>query len=335
METKMVFAWLLSKDFVGQYYGPGLNLLNVEDADPNDYRRLAFAALETISTDSLTIMRRQFLSSPVLAISSYYDIFWTDGIINPNTSSNSLTYLNGSDTSWPAEADIYIQSIFNLVNVAVHTVNLDLGSAGSESIYKNRAVLNKTIGENLAPPGITPFRWAENSQSFYYGGVPAPYQTWAQTLRAGHTIALGEVTGLPNGSSMVTSYLCPSYQMKPIRSFLTSIFIAMHTMLHSMWIVWIVFLAYLAERIRPPPPPCLGCTCDNCKPKPTCQNCTCAKCESRRSGDDEQNVGTDSGEGGDRGDMDEKKTEAKDITKEALSGVPQLYSDASAIIHEL
>ncbi|KAG9079984.1 hypothetical protein FRC06_007216, partial [Ceratobasidium sp. 370] len=40
MESAVVFAWELSKDFIGQYYGPGLGLLNIPDANPSDYRKL-------------------------------------------------------------------------------------------------------------------------------------------------------------------------------------------------------------------------------------------------------------------------------------------------------
>lgn len=252
METKMVFAWLLSKDFVGQYYGPGLNLLNVNDVDPNDYRKLAFAALEAVSTDSLTIMRGQHLSNPVLSITSFASVGFVDGHIDTTPVSNLLTYLNGTENSWPPEAGIYEVSIFNLMNIAAHTVNLDLGSAGPESIYLNPATLNKTIGENLAPLGIPPASWAQNSLSFYYGRITPPFETWAQMLRAKNTIVLGNVTGLPNESTMVTTYLCPSYQLKPIRSLLTSIFVGTATMFLSVWAAWMFVTTFIARRLEQP-----------------------------------------------------------------------------------
>lgn len=250
METKMVFAWLLSKDFVGQYYGPGVNLLDISSTDPNEYRTLAFALLEAISTDSLTIMRGNHLSNPALSISTFFNITFDDGIINTTPVSNSLMYANGTyaRSGWPAEANIYLVSIYNLVNVAVHTVNLDLGSAGPESIYRNREALNKTIGTNLAPPGTAPVDWAQNSLSFYYGRVPAPYETWAQAIRAGQTIELGNVTGLPDQSSKVTAYLCSSYQLKTPGSLAVSILVGIWAMLQSGREILAILLEYYAKR---------------------------------------------------------------------------------------
>ncbi|KAF8597931.1 hypothetical protein BDV93DRAFT_561794 [Ceratobasidium sp. AG-I] len=264
METKMVFAWLLSKDFVGQYYGPGLDLLNINTGDSNDYRKLAFAVLEAISTDSLTIIDGQHLSNPVLSITAFFNVTFVDGKISTTPESNSLKYLNGTKTSWPAEAQIYDVSIVNLMNVAAHTVNLDLGSAGPENIYLNSSALNGTIGQNLAPPNIAPADWAQNSKSFYYGTITPPYQTWAQMLRARQTIALGTVTGLPPNSSMVTTYLCPSYQLKQRSSFLSSIFVGTATMFLSAWGSWILLLTFLAGIMHEP---CLDCKCPKCKPE--------------------------------------------------------------------
>ncbi|KAF8597940.1 hypothetical protein BDV93DRAFT_547657 [Ceratobasidium sp. AG-I] len=265
METKMVFAWLLSKDFVGQYYGPGVNLLDVSDTDSNNYRTLAFAVLEAISTDSLTIMRGNHLSNPALSISSFYNISFDNGIINTTPVSNSLMYANGTYASptWPAEATIYEVSIYNLVNVAVHTVNLDLGSAGPESIYRNREALNKTIGPNLAPVGTAPANWAQESLSFYYGRIPRPYQTWAQAIRAGQTIELGNVTGIPDQSSKVTAYLCSSYQLKTPGSLAVSLLVGLWTMLQSgRELFAILLIAYVKRFPR-------GCVhCDNPVPEP-------------------------------------------------------------------
>ncbi|KAF8597930.1 hypothetical protein BDV93DRAFT_610107 [Ceratobasidium sp. AG-I] len=261
MQTKMVFAWLLSKDFVGQYYGPGLNLMGIDHADPNDYRKLAFAVLEAISTDSLTIMRGKHLSSPVLSITAFFNTTFIDGKIDTTPMSNLFTYLNGSEMDWPAEAGIYAVPIINLMNVAAHTVNLDLGSAGPENIYLNSSVLNMTIGPNLAPPGIAPANWAQNSVSFYYGKITPPYETWAQMLRARQTIVLGNATGLPVNSTMVTTYLCPTYQLKPIRSLLTSIFVGTATMFLSVWAAWMFITTFIARRLEPP---CLDCKCPKC-----------------------------------------------------------------------
>ncbi|KAF8598285.1 hypothetical protein BDV93DRAFT_512607 [Ceratobasidium sp. AG-I] len=253
MQTKMVFSRLLGDDLIGQYYGPGLDLLNIEYAYPNDYRKLAFGVLDVIATDSISILGGQHLSSFVLSLTVVANTTFIDGKIKTMPVSNSIRYLNGTLDSWPTEANIYAKSIYNLMNVAVHTVNLDLGSAGSESIYQNSSALNMTIGSNLAPAGIMPADWAQrNTKTFYYGLISPPYQTWAQMLRAGLPFKLGTVTGLPNGSSIVTTYLCPNYQIKPIRSFLTSIFVGTATMFISCWTVWTFVMTWIACGIEEP-----------------------------------------------------------------------------------
>lgn len=252
METKMIFARLLSEDFVGQYYGPGLNLLGIELVDPTDYRRLAFTVLDLISTDSLTIIGGQHLSNIVMRIAVVANITFIDGKIDTTPVSNSIRYLNGTLGSWPLEADVYSTSILNLMNVAAHTVNLDLGSAGPESIYRNPAALNMTIGSNIAPAGIAPTDWAQKSQALYWGKVPSPYETWAQMLRSGKPVALGTATNLPNDSSIVTTYLCPVYQLKPIRPLLTSIFVGTATMIMSCWTLWTFLMTWAAYEIEEP-----------------------------------------------------------------------------------
>lgn len=252
MQTTMVFAWMLAKDFVGQYYGPGLDVSDIAEADQNNYRTVAFGALEALSTDSLTIMRKNHLSNPALSISAYFNVTYNDGLITTTPQSNDFMYLNGTKTDWPPEAEIYSPSIYNLVNVAVHTVNLDLGSAGANNIYRNFAVVNKTISPNLAPANITPPNWAEDSQSFYYGQIPRPYQTWAQMLLARQTIRLGNVTGLLGDPNMVTTYLCPTYQRKQILSLLAAIFVGTSSMLLSGWGGWKAATAFWATHIAEP-----------------------------------------------------------------------------------
>ncbi|KAF8600169.1 hypothetical protein BDV93DRAFT_559646 [Ceratobasidium sp. AG-I] len=264
METKIVFAWLLSKDFVGQYYGPGLDLLNINDTDPYNYRKMAFAVLEAISTDSLTIMRGNHLSSPVLSLTAFTTTSYADGKLENIPDSNLITYLNGTEFDWADEANIYLDSIYNLLGVAAHTVNLDLGSAGAENIYVNPTVLNDTVYPNLPPTGISANKWARKGASFYYGPVNPPYNTWAEMLLAGQAVKVGKATGLPKDSSMVTTYLCPSYHLKPIRSLLTSIFVGTATMFLSVYAGWTFLTTFIARRIQQP---CLECPCNSCKEK--------------------------------------------------------------------
>lgn len=252
MQTSMAFSWLISKDFIGQTYGRNLNLSNLPEAEANHYRELAYAVLEMISTDSLTIMRGRHLSSPILGLTAYFDIAFIDRGINTTPLANMVFYMNGTDVSWPQEANMYTESIFNLINIASQTVYLDLGSAGPESIYLNSSAVNKTIGENIAPNGIAPAEWAQNSESFYYGRIPGRYQTWAQAIRAGHGVKLGNATGIPRDSGMDITYLCPTYRLKPARSLLTSIFVGTATMVLSVWGLWMFVTGLVARKIKEP-----------------------------------------------------------------------------------
>lgn len=253
METSLVFGWLISKDFIGQYYGLGLDSLKTPEADPSEYRRLAFAVLGTISTDSLTIMRGQHLSSPVDSISYVANVSFVSEVIKIDPLAANLAYVNGTKPGWSAEADaIYLRTIVNLIAVVAHTVNLDLGSAGPESIYRNSSALKNTIGPNLAPWPISPSSWAQQGRSFYYGPVTDPYHTWAQMLLAGQGVTLGTVTGLPQNSTMVTTYLCPVYRTKRMGAFLTSVFVGASSMFLSAWAAWMFITAFAAKYIEEP-----------------------------------------------------------------------------------
>ncbi|KAG8696499.1 hypothetical protein FRC11_000691, partial [Ceratobasidium sp. 423] len=250
IQTTMTFAWELSKDFIGQYYGPGLDLLNLNDSNPSDYRKIVLATLEVISTDSLTILHRPHLSSPAGSMQIAFAVdpgtgkFWD--------TASTLTYVNGTQPDgYPIEARIYVASIINLVTVAINAVNLDLGSH-TPNLFRNASRLNVLISPNLAPQGIDPADWAEGSQTFYYGNLTSQYQTWAQMLLDGKPVRLGSLTGLPEQPVMATSYLCPSYQVKPMKSFLSSVFIGSATMTLSVWGVWMFFTAFVAKKIMAP-----------------------------------------------------------------------------------
>ncbi|KAG8730894.1 hypothetical protein FRC11_005560 [Ceratobasidium sp. 423] len=272
MQTTMTFAWELSKDFIGQYYGPGLDLLNLNDSNPSDYRKVVLATLEVISTDSLTILHRPHLSNPVGSMRIAFVVdpgtgkFWDDA--------STLTYVNGSQPDrYPVEAGIYVASIVNLVTVAINAVNLDLGN-GTPNLFRNASRLSALISPNLAPQGIDPADWAEGSQTFYYGNLTSQYQTWAQKLLDGKPVRLGSLTGLPEQTVMATSYLCPSYQVKPMNSFLSSVFIGSATMTLSVWGVWMFFTAFVAKRMVAPR-----------------VHCQCLDCEARRSNEGQANQG--------------------------------------------
>ncbi|KAG9078849.1 hypothetical protein FS749_009093 [Ceratobasidium sp. UAMH 11750] len=221
-----------------------------------NYRKAVFAILDAISTDSLMIISGQHLSAPLLSLSVSLNVSK-----NYEPSRTYITYVNGSvdayyDSSM-GRAQIYRDTIYNLVAATVHAVNLDLGNAGP-NIFLNPSMVHDTFVPNLPPPGVSPENWVRDSESFYYGTLEPPYQTWAQMILAGRpqNLTLGNLTGLPPDSKMVSNYLCPSYQPKPMSSFLASIFIGTATMYLSAWAAWTFVTGLLARRMRKP---CLQC----------------------------------------------------------------------------
>ncbi|KAG8735697.1 hypothetical protein FRC10_010244, partial [Ceratobasidium sp. 414] len=262
METVLVFAQELSRDFIGQYYGSGQELPNTTVTNPSDYRRVVLAVLDVLSTDSLTIIAGQHLPQPVLGMSLVLSV-------NPSTGgtgvlTTAITYANGTRVPLPDAADIYVNSIWNLVNAVNDAVNLDLGSYRYNNLYRNATAFKNVIQPNLPPPGIPSDHWAATpeGQSFYYGRITPPYQTWAQMLLAGLPVKVGTLTGLPDDSARVTTYLCPSYRVKSKGSLLSSVFVGSATMLLSTWGLWMLVTTLIAKRIRPPQ---VQCHCDKCK----------------------------------------------------------------------
>ncbi|KAG8739708.1 hypothetical protein FRC10_005250 [Ceratobasidium sp. 414] len=252
METVLVFARELSKDFIGQYYGSGQELPNITITNPSDYRRVVMAVLDVLSTDSLTIMSGQHLPQPVLSISLVLSVIPDTGATEPVAS--TITYFNGTQGPLSAAANIYADSMWNLVNAVNDAVNLDLGSYKYQNLYRNATAFKNVIHPNPPPAGIPPSKWAAtpDSQSFYYGKITPPYQTWAQMLLAGRPVKVGTLTGLHDESAMVTTYLCPTYRVKSHGSLLASVFIGSATMLRSVWSVWMLFTTFVAKRLMAP-----------------------------------------------------------------------------------
>ncbi|KAG9096308.1 hypothetical protein FRC07_010949, partial [Ceratobasidium sp. 392] len=255
LETSMTFAQQTSKDFIGQYYGPGLDLMKITDAKPDDYRKVVFAALEVISSDSLTIMLGQHLTTPALGMSYFlYTRPNTGGMYPPVEGSGTITDVRGTPGAWTQEANIYGITIANLLSVVNDAVNLDLGSNNYPNIFRDPSALSKAIKPNQPPQGINASAWAggPDTQSVYYGQITPPYQTWAEMLLNGLPVKLGSVTGLPDESAMVTTYLCPIYQVKPTSALLTSVFVGSATMTLSVWGAWMLFTTFIAKKIMPP-----------------------------------------------------------------------------------
>ncbi|KAG9078372.1 hypothetical protein FRC06_008399 [Ceratobasidium sp. 370] len=196
METTVVFTERFSKDFIGQYYGPNPVLQNIPNLNPSDYRKIVLGAIDLISRDSVAILRGRRFQEPTLSLSIVLTVDHNTGSTWP-TGEDSIAYANGETGPWTDEANIYVLSIWNLVNVVNDAVNLDLGSNRYPNLYTNTSVLSKAIAPNLSPQGISSSNWSSPgySRSFIYGEIPPPYLTWAQALLAGQPVILGTATG--------------------------------------------------------------------------------------------------------------------------------------------
>ncbi|KAG8686947.1 hypothetical protein FRC11_008083 [Ceratobasidium sp. 423] len=262
-QTAMKFAPELSKDFIGQYYGPGLGLLNLNAANPFDYRKLVLAALSVIATDAVAIMRsqRQHLSNPALNIRATFNVDLDTGYFY--AAGTAFTYVNWTQIDGvPEEALIYADTLYNLVHVIIDAVNLDLGSYRSPNMFRNTSHLRAIIKPNRPPSGIASADWATGTQApYYYGNITSPFQTWAEMLLHGLPVKLGNPTGLPDISVMATTYLCPAYQIKPLGSLLSSVFVGSATMTLSVWSLWMFLTAFVAKKIEAPRVQCLCSYC--------------------------------------------------------------------------
>ncbi|KAG8700940.1 hypothetical protein FRC12_008832 [Ceratobasidium sp. 428] len=261
METEIVFAQELTKDFIGQYYGPGLGLMNMTKSNSSDYHKVALAVLEVISTDSLSIMKAYNRSEYPLSISAFYYVDTHTGnlVLGPAGPATSLfTHLNGTVELWPSEANVYTGSIENLLNVVSHAVNLDLqGNARNvtaPNLFRNTSLLEEVLYPNERPDNRTaPAQWVgSESASFYYGQLPSGYQSWAAALLDGKPIHVGDLTGLHNESVMVTTYLCSTYQVKTMSSLVSSVIIGVVSVGSSAWGAWIFVLVLLVTKYQAP-----------------------------------------------------------------------------------
>ncbi|CAE6436338.1 unnamed protein product [Rhizoctonia solani] len=262
MQTTMAFAWEVTKDFIGQYYGPGLDLMNLTDT--TGFQQTVLAVLEVISTDALTILHKPHLSAHPLSMRVFFELNET-AIVPDQAAASTLTYVNGTQPDqFPEEAFIYINSVYNLVYAAVDAVNLDIGNRRSPNMFRDASRLRQVISPNQAPPGINASNWAEGSRSIYYGMLTEGRETWADMLLNGlpANITLGNPTGLPDESAMVTTYLCPVYVVKPLKSLLASVFIGSAAMSSSAWSAWLLFVALLAKGQMEPR---AQCECSHCQ----------------------------------------------------------------------
>ncbi|KAG8736078.1 hypothetical protein FRC10_009724 [Ceratobasidium sp. 414] len=248
----MVFANEIAKDFVGQYYGSGQEMVDITGGDPSNYRKVVMAVLNMLSTDFLAILGGQHLLEPPLSMSL---ILAADRNMTTTVSvASAVTYVNGTRGLLPDEANIYMDSMTNLVNAVMDAVNLDLGSQRYQNLYMNATTFQQAIVPNPPPAGIPSSNWAArpDSHSFYYGRIKPPYQTWAEMLLAGQPVTVGALTGLPDQSAMATTYLCPTYRAKPTGRLLASVFVGSATMITAVWGVWMLLTTFLAKCIMEP-----------------------------------------------------------------------------------
>lgn len=256
MESRIVFAEEFSKDHVGQYYGRDVDVTSLFNGTSRDYRQSVFGVLDVITSDSLAILRGEYLPSPVLAVSA--SAHFSEGI---QFQSASAVYVNGTvsrvvEGDSLGELEIYRETISNSIYAVHDAVQLDLGNATSDNIFIDSSALNRTFTSNLNPgpsPNNPPGSWDTRFESFYYGSVPSPYRTWAEALLAGQpaSIPLGNLTNLPVNSSMITNYLCPTYELKSVGSLITAVFLGTATMIMSVWPVWAFLTGIVAQKYEP------------------------------------------------------------------------------------
>ncbi|CAE6416632.1 unnamed protein product [Rhizoctonia solani] len=259
LETRLVFATEVSKDIVGQYYGYGVNVAALVDRESHDYRRVVFDLLDVISTDSLSILDGSHINW--LSLSARADVQSTEAFFTTTNmvAKNGTSFMNDNNTM--GDAEVYRATISNLMRAVQYAIEVDLGNPSLDNIFTNSSAINSTFSPNPPPTGVAPGDWVGRN-SFRFGFVEKPYSTFAEMLRAGIptniTTALGTLTGLPANSTMITNYLCPSYQPRPMSSLLANVFIGTATMFLSAWAAWTSVTAILAKRIAGP---CVTCTC--------------------------------------------------------------------------
>ncbi|KAG8748972.1 hypothetical protein FRC12_013685 [Ceratobasidium sp. 428] len=266
MQSTVVFANDFSpKDFVGQYYGYNEDVYDMlSDESDHDYRKAVFAVMDLMSTDSLAILGEgRQTSPPILHLSTSLDVGARE------FGETEITYMNGT-MQWfetlTGPASTYRDSLYNSAAAVTHAIRLDLRNA-EPNVFMNRSAINDTFISVSPPSNFNPTTWARNLRSFYYGTPLPPYQTWAQMLRAGlpHNVTLGDLTDLPGDSQLVTSYLCPSYHLKPLSSLLASIFIGTATMFMSVWATWVAISSFVAKKASSP---CAECVFGSGEDKP-------------------------------------------------------------------
>ncbi|CCO32648.1 hypothetical protein BN14_06711 [Rhizoctonia solani AG-1 IB] len=261
MQTTITFAWTLGKDFIGKYYGPGLEPEDLVNIDPFKYRRTVLAALQVVSTDSLTIMRHSDKHLPNPLLSASMTFFGNQDTTLFDYIEGTFAYVNGSTpTPYHESLAIYFRGIFNILNLVIDAVHLDLGNLVYPNAFRNASRLNELVGPNLAPTppevpvAISTADWAEGSKPFYFNQLTT-YQTWAQALLDGYPVLLNDVSlTLPSESVMAIGYLCPTYRLKPLSSLLVSVFVGSATM--------ILEKDYAASCFAE-----IQCECEDCKAK--------------------------------------------------------------------
>ncbi|KAJ1304451.1 hypothetical protein OPQ81_005598 [Rhizoctonia solani] len=253
MEAPVLLAMDEHRGVVGQYYGYDMKMQDMGDEDTRDYRRSVFGMIDLISTDSLGIVLGQHLEAPVSELNLSGDVVESD--LNITFHGGTIVYQNGTaiqigTNNNLAQAEIYRASITNIMLAVQHAVELDLGDPGPNNIFINAAAVNNAFNPNVAPVQVDPGLWMGNHSSYAYGYVVPPYQTWAQMIRAGlpQELPIGNLTGRPWDSKMLTNYLCPFYKLKPTGALLSGVFIGTATMILSVWAAWMTLSAIIAKR---------------------------------------------------------------------------------------
>ncbi|CUA77845.1 hypothetical protein RSOLAG22IIIB_12863 [Rhizoctonia solani] len=264
MQTTFMASRLLSTDFFTRYYVPGTVFeFSNSTSTSSSYRDFVLAALDMLSTDSIAILNGNHLSNPAVGIQATFLPDPDMALLPDRTVASSLTYANGTrPLDYPEEGLIYTNSVYKLVYVLLDAVNFELGNHRAPNMFGNVSRLHEVIYNNRPPPGINSTDWVGDTPSIRYGKLSPPFQSWAEMLLSGKPVGLENATRPEDELSMITTYLCPIYQLKPMNSLLTSLFVGSTTMILSAWGAWMFCTAFLAKKIMPPR---VRCECGDCQ----------------------------------------------------------------------
>ncbi|KAG8791556.1 hypothetical protein FRC12_008831 [Ceratobasidium sp. 428] len=259
MKTKVVFGWT-PYAYVDPYR------LVLTESKLTRYQDLVKTVFDVISTDAMAIFMGNHTSELPLSMGCFLNVNPILGSLDGADEQDLFTYLNGTAQWWPLEADIYDASIANLMRVVNHAVNLDLGNSKTPNMFRDSSIFSLFLDPNRPPKGVLSSQWVggDSWTSGIFRKLPSEYGSWAHALLNGKPFQVGDATGLPSDSVMVTNYLCPTYRLKQTGPLVTSIIIGVVSMGGTAWgIMMGIFVLILLLKTSEAPK--VQCICNGCK----------------------------------------------------------------------